>query len=71
MSLMNALKFIGLLFSPVVFGLAFLGPLIAEMIVLLELSLPVGIPLYWGLAMGGLLGAIAQWRGSWIWVKPS
>ncbi len=37
----------------------------------LEIALPIGTPLYWGLLIGGLLGLMAQVRGSWLWVKPS
>lgn len=67
---MNILKLIGVLFSPVVFGLAFLGPLLSEIILLLNVTVPFGDPLIWGVVIGGILGGIAQWRGSWIWVKP-
>ncbi|MGB1189723.1 MAG: hypothetical protein ACPHAN_12000 [Pseudomonadales bacterium] len=65
---MKAIKF---LFSPFIFGLAFMGPLIAELIVLADLGLSSGTPLIVGLIIGGGLGLIAQARGSWIWVKPS
>ena len=65
---MKAIKF---LFSPPVFGLGFMGPLIAELIVLAELNLPSGVPLIAGLIIGGSLGLMAQARGSWVWVKPS
>jgi len=54
-----------------VFGLGFIGPLSAEIIAALAVPLPIGTPLYWGLLIGGLLGLMAQVRGSWIWVKPS
>jgi hypothetical protein len=31
----------------------------------------VGIPdIIVGLLIGGLLGLIAQLRGSWVWIKP-
>jgi len=65
------LSFVKILFSPIVFGFAFIGPLSAEIITTLEIALPIGTPLYWGLLIGGLLGLMAQVRGSWVWVKPS
>ena len=65
---MKAIKF---LFSPPIFGLGFMGPLIAELIVLTQLDLPSGVPLIAGLIIGGGLGLLAQARGSWVWVKPS
>jgi hypothetical protein len=68
---MQIFNFVKVLFSPIVFGLGFIGPLSAEIITALEISLPIGTPLYWGLLIGGLLGLMAQVRGSWIWVKPS
>ncbi len=68
---MQIFNFVKVLFSPIVFGLGFIGPLSAEIITALEIALPIGTPLYWGLLIGGLLGLMAQVRGSWIWVKPS
>ena len=68
---MQILSFVKVLFSPIVFGLAFIGPLSAEIITALAVPLPIGTPLYWGLLIGGLLGLMAQVRGSWVWVKPS
>ena len=68
---MQALRFAKYLFSPIVFGLGFIGPLLAEIITALPIALPIGTPLYWGLLIGGLLGLLAQVRGSWLWVKPS
>jgi len=65
------LSFVKVLFSPIVFGLAFIGPLSAEIITALAVPLPIGTPLHWGLLIGGLLGLMAQVRGSWVWVKPS
>ena len=68
---MQILSFVKILFSPIVFGFAFIGPLSAEIITALGIALPIGTPLYWGLLIGGLLGLMAQVRGSWVWVKPS
>lgn len=53
-----------------IFGLGFMAPLIAQVIVRLGLELPMGLnPLLLGLVLGGGLGLIAQVRGSWIWQK--
>ena len=68
---MQILSFVKVLFSPIVFGLAFIGPLSAEIITALGIALPIGTPLYWGLLIGGLLSLMAQVRGSWVWGKPS
>jgi hypothetical protein len=55
-------------FSPLLFGLAFLTPLIAQSLTALGIS--TGTPaLITGLAIGGGLGLMAQLRGSWLWVK--
>lgn len=55
-------------FSPLLFGLAFLAPLIAQSLTALGIS--AGAPaLGIGLAVGGVLGLMAQLRGSWLWVK--
>lgn len=55
-------------FSPLLFGVAFLGPLIAQS--LIAANLATGTPaLITGLVLGGGLGLMAQLRGSWLWVK--
>ena len=62
-------KLIGLLFSPIVFGIGFVAPLVAQ--ILNRLDVTMGIEnLYVGLIVGLLLGLMAQLRGSWVWVKP-
>jgi hypothetical protein len=63
-------KLVGVLFSPFVFSLGFLAPLIAELLNLAEISVFGIETIYIGLLVGGLLGLVAQRRGSWIWVKP-
>lgn len=54
-------------FMPLIFGLAFLGPLCAEILTLTGWAdytrLP---PLAIGVAVGGIWGLFAQWRGRWI-----
>lgn len=61
------MPFIKLLFSPLVFALAFLGPLIAQVLSSLGLQFGAVSNLTIGLALGLTLGLIAQLRGSWVW----
>ena len=64
------MKIIGFLFSPIIFGIGLLAPLIAQIMAFVGLSV-VGIPDIWvGLFIGAQLGLIAQLRGSWVWIKP-
>ena len=66
------LKLIGLIFKfgPLVFGLGFMWPLITQVIVRAGVELPLGItPLIAGLVLGGGAGLLAQFRGSWVWLK--
>ena len=63
------LKLVGLVlhYKPLIFGIGFLAPLIAQMIERAGLTVPYGIaPLAAGLVIGGLWGAHAQFRGRWI-----
>ena len=62
-------KIIGALFSPLVFGIGLLAPLTAQVMVALNLSVPGVNPIVIGLLLGGMLGLMAQFRGSWIWIK--
>jgi ABC-type dipeptide/oligopeptide/nickel transport system permease component len=63
MSVIKALFFIG----PLLFGLAFLAPLTAQIIEHLAWTAPMGLtPLQFGLLLGGAFGALATWRGSWV-----
>lgn len=64
------MKLLGLLFSPLVFGLAFLAPLIAQSLIAVGLPTAGINPLWVGFIVGGGLGLAAQIRGSWFWVKP-
>ena len=64
------MKIIGVLFSPITFGIGLLAPLIAQIMAFVGLSV-VGVPDIWvGLFIGAQLGLIAQLRGSWVWIKP-
>ena len=55
-------------FSPLVFGLAFMAPLIAQ--ILDRTGIEFAIANIWvGLIAGLALGLMAQIRGSWLWIK--
>lgn len=56
-------------FSPLVFGVAFIAPLTAQILVAQGIETPVA-PIAIGLVVGGGLGVMAQLRGSWLWIKP-
>jgi hypothetical protein len=63
------LKLVGLVlhYMPLIFGIGFLAPLIAQVIERAGLPLTYAIaPLAAGLVIGGLWGAHAQFRGRWI-----
>lgn len=63
------MKLLGFLFSPLVFGLAFLAPLIGQSLLALNWQI-AGVDTIWvGLVIGGGLGLMAQIRGSWFWVR--
>jgi hypothetical protein len=55
-------------FSPLFFGFAFMAPLIAQTLIALEVETPVPA-IAIGLVAGGALGVMAQFRGSWLWIK--
>jgi hypothetical protein len=60
---------IGILFrlGPLWFGIGFLAPVLAALIVALELTPPLGLsPLVCGLIVGGVLGAVATFRRTWL-----
>ena len=53
--------------GPVLFGGAFLAPLIAQSLEALSWSAPFGLaPIVFGLAVGLSLGVVAAIRGRWI-----
>lgn len=61
-------KLIKWYFSPLLFGLAFMAPLTAQILIALGIETPVA-PIVIGLIVGGGLGLMAQFRGSWLWIK--
>lgn len=53
--------------GPLLFGLGFLAPLIAQSLQALAVTTPLGLPpLAIGLAVGGVLGLVATLRGRWV-----
>ncbi|WP_417596137.1 hypothetical protein [Parasphingorhabdus sp.] len=71
---MPALEFVVkkiLHYMPILFGLLFLGPLIAQSMDRLGWPAPPGLStLTFGLIIGGTWGLFAFFRGSWIWARP-
>ncbi len=55
-------------FSPLLFGLAFMAPLLAQILDRMDVTLPIA-NIWIGLALGLGLGLMAQFRGSWLWIK--
>lgn len=54
-------------FGPILFGLGFLAPLVAQIISAMGWAPPFGLsPLVAGLMFGGGYGVLAQWKGRWI-----
>ena len=54
-------------FAPVLFGIGFLAPLIAQSLDAASLSAPLGLPnIAFGLIVGSSMGMIAKRRGSWV-----
>jgi hypothetical protein len=55
-------------FGPLIFAFGFLAPLFFQIMERAGLTPPFGIsPLVAALGLAGLLGAVAQIRGRWIW----
>lgn len=54
-------------FGPFFFGIAFLAPLVAQVMHALEWTPPFALsPLVFGLIIGAVLGLIATYRGKWV-----
>lgn len=54
-------------YMPILFGLGFIAPLTAQLMVAFGIEGPLGLtPLAVGLAFGGAWGLYAQIRGRWI-----
>jgi hypothetical protein len=53
--------------GPVLFGIGFMAPLIAQSMDAASLSAPLGLSnIGLGLILGVFLGTLAKWRGRWI-----
>ena len=53
--------------GPVLFGVVFLAPLIAQSLEAAAWPAPLGLnPLHFGLGVGLLLGSVAAIRGRWV-----
>jgi hypothetical protein len=56
-----------LAWMPLLFGIGFIAPLIAQLMALWGVPAPFGIsPIACGLAVGGAWGLIANLRGRWL-----
>jgi hypothetical protein len=54
-------------FIPLIMGLGFLAPLIAQILVFFDIPTIMGIPaIFVGIAIGGLWGGVATKTGRWI-----
>jgi hypothetical protein len=63
---MNILKKAGGL-GPVLFGVGFIAPLIAQSLEAASLSAPLGLShITFGLILGISMGVVAQLRGRWV-----
>lgn len=52
---------------PLLFGLGFIAPVTAELMILAEVRAPLGLtPLSSGLLLGGAWGLYATIKGSWL-----
>ena len=62
-------KFLKMVFSPIVFGLLFLAPLITQSMTAAGLQIFTLPNIIVGLFIGVGVGLMAHYRGSWIWIK--
>jgi hypothetical protein len=54
-------------YGPVLFGVGFVAPLIAQSMDAASLSTPFGLPnIAFGLILGTSMGAVAKLRGRWV-----
>ena len=63
------MKFIKLLFMPITWAVGFLWPLIAQVLLAAEVTASVATAYTIGAVIALAWGLMAQFRGSWIWVK--
>jgi len=63
------MKLLEYLFSPLVFSIGFVSPLIAQILIASNLVSDQTTAYGVGLGVGLAFGITAQIRGSWLWVK--
>ncbi len=63
------MKLLSIFFSPFVFGIGFITPLIAQILMNLTVIEDPIFAYVIGLAIGSALGLMAQFRGSWLWIR--
>lgn len=63
-------KLLGFLLSPPGFALGFIAPLLAQCLTALGFDLDGFHNLVCCVVLAAAWGLLAQWRGSWIWVRP-
>lgn len=63
------MKLLEYILSPIVFGIGFLSPLIAQVLLATNMVSEQTLAYGFGLGVGVVLGLIAQFRGSWIWAR--
>ena len=63
------MKLLDYFFSPIMFSIGFLTPLIGQ--VLLVFDIVQGQPIAYGigLTLSIVFGLVAQFRGSWLWIR--
>ena len=61
--------FIGILLSPIAFAIGFLWPLITQSAIALDIVAAGTDALILGAVVAIPLGLLAQFRGSWVWIK--
>ena len=63
------MKLLSILFSPLVFALGFLAPMIAQILLASSLVESLQSAYLMAFAIAVSLGLMAQFRGSWLWIK--
>ena len=60
-------KFVAGALGPLLFGVGFIAPLIAQSLDAASLAAPMGLSnIVFGLAVGTSMGLVAKLRGSWV-----
>ena len=59
----------GILLSPLAFAIGFLWPLVTQTAIALDLMAAGAEAILLGAAIAIPFGLLAQFRGSWVWIK--